>query len=170
MNAPTDHSLPADQHLPATLPPSPLLSASLLFSAPPRSVRVRATAPPQPSGRPLRLRLAPDSPLPRRVDGVWWPHSDDLLTELPELLAGLPRAWGDIVSVMVNGTTWAGAPGRMLICNQVVRLRRSTAAHAPDTVVLMAPGQGRRDLQVVPPDTTEEAAGPLMSAGARGLA
>ncbi|MFF8191675.1 DUF5994 family protein [Streptomyces bobili] len=170
MNAPTDHSLPADQHLPAPLLPSPLLSSSLLFSAPPRSVRVRAAADPQPSGRPLRLRLAPDGPLPRRVDGVWWPRSDDLLAELPELLAGLPRAWGDIVSVTVNGTTWAGAPGRMLVCNQVVRLRRSTAVHAPDTVVLMAPGQGRRDLQVVPPDTTEEAAGPLMSAGAGGLA
>ncbi|GGW54688.1 DUF5994 family protein [Streptomyces galilaeus] len=169
MNAPIDHTLPADQHLPAALLPSPLLSSSVLSSPPPRSARVRSALRPQPSGRPLRLRLAPDSPLPRRVDGVWWPRSDDLLAELPQLLAGLPRAWGDIVSVMVNGTTWAGAPGRMLVCNQVVRLRRSTAVHAPDTVVLMAPGQGRRDLQVVPPDTTEEAAWPLMSAGAGGL-
>ncbi|MCF4139437.1 DUF5994 family protein [Streptomyces sp. Tue 6430] len=107
--------------------------------------------------------------MPRRVDGVWWPHSDDLLTELPELLAGLPRAWGEITGVMVDGTAWAGSPGRMLVCNQVVRLRRSTTAHAPATVVLMAPGRGRRDLRVVPPGTTEEAAGPLMSAGADGL-
>ncbi|MFE7650447.1 DUF5994 family protein [Streptomyces phaeoluteigriseus] len=175
MNAPTDHTRPADQLLPAPLLPAPLLSpsspapalapSSSLLSAPQRrSARVRSALRPQGSGRLLRLHLAPESPVPRRVDGVWWPRSNDLLAELPELLAGLPRAWGDIVSVMVNGTTWAGAPGRMLVCNQVVRLRRSTATHAPDTIVLMAPGQGRRDLQVVPPDTTEEAAGPLMCA------
>ncbi|MEU8649437.1 DUF5994 family protein [Streptomyces sp. NPDC048737] len=152
MHAPTDHTVADGQ-----LRRSPSLHAPLLPSA-----RSRAARP----GPALRLRLAPDSQVPRRLDGVWWPRSDDLLAELPELLAGLPRAWGDIASVMVDGTAWAGSPGRMLVCNQVVRLRRSTAVHAPDTVVLMAPGRGRRDLRVIPPGTTEEAARPLMSAGA----
>jgi hypothetical protein len=45
-----------------------------------------------------------------------------------------------------------------------VRLRKTVAAHAPDTVVLLAPGHGRWDLLVVPPDTTEEAAEPIMTA------
>ncbi|MFD7137537.1 DUF5994 family protein [Streptomyces sp. NPDC059894] len=121
---------------------------------------------PPPSHPLLRLRLAPESALPRRIDGAWWPRTHDLMAELPHLLAGLPRAWGQIVSVMVNGAAWTGAPGRMLVCNQVVRLRRSTAARTPDTIVLMAPGQGRRDLLVVPPDTAEQAAQTLMSTAA----
>ncbi|MGC5034276.1 DUF5994 family protein [Streptomyces sp. DT190] len=122
------------------------------------------TAPPSPpTGPPLRLRLAPDSPLPRRLDGVWWPRSYDLLAELPQLLAGLPRAWGHIAGVTVNGAAWSAAPGRMLVCNKVVRLRRAAARHAPDTVVLLAPGHGRWDLLVVPPETAEEDAEPLMA-------
>ncbi|MFE0473282.1 DUF5994 family protein [Streptomyces sp. NPDC058947] len=122
------------------------------------------TAPPSPPAGPhLRLRLAPDSPLPRRLDGVWWPRSYDLPAELPHLLAGLPSAWGHIAGVTVNGAAWSAAPGRMLVCDRVVRLRRAAGRHAPDTVVLLAPGHGRWDLLVVPPDTTEEDAEPLMT-------
>ncbi|WP_409474005.1 DUF5994 family protein [Streptomyces sp. HC307] len=123
------------------------------------------TAPPSPPTPPLlRLRLAPHSTLPRRLDGVWWPRSYDLLAELPQLLAALPRAWGHIAGVTVNGAAWSAAPGRMLVANQVVRLRKTVAVHAPDTVVLLAPGHGRWDLLVVPPGTTEEAAEPIITA------
>jgi hypothetical protein len=125
------------------------------------------TAPPSPPSSPtgplLRLRLAPRSALPRRLDGAWWPRSYDLLKELPQLLAELPRAWGHITSVTVNGAVWSAAPGRMLVANQVVRLCRAVALHAPNTAVLLAPGQGRWDLLVVPPDTSEEAAEALMT-------
>ncbi len=112
----------------------------------------------------LRLRLAPHGALPRRIDGVWWPHSRDLLTQLPGLLAALPTAWGDITSVTVNSTAWSAAPGRMLVANQVVRLNKTAAPHDPDTVVLLSPGRGRWDLLVVPPDTPQEAAVSLMAA------
>ncbi|MGW0609441.1 DUF5994 family protein [Streptomyces sp. NPDC002788] len=125
-----------------------------------------ALQPPLSSHPVLRLRLAPRSGMPRPIDGAWWPRSYDLLAELPTLLAGLPRAWGHITSVTVNGGTWSPAPGRMLVCNQVVQLHRSFAASAPDTVLLLAPGRGRWDLLVVPPDTAEEAAEPLMAAAA----
>ncbi|WP_367321499.1 DUF5994 family protein [Streptomyces sp. HUAS ZL42] len=129
-----------------------------------------ALQPPLPSHPLLRLRLAPRGGLPRPIDGAWWPRSYDLLAELPQLLAGLPRAWGHITSVTVNGATWTAAPGRMLVANQVVRLRRTRTAATTHTVVLLAPGQGRWDLLVVPPDTTEEAAEPLMAAAAEGHA
>jgi len=118
----------------------------------------------------LRLRLAPHGGLPWPIDGAWWPRSYDLLAELPWLLTGLPHAWGHISSVTVNGATWSATPGRMLVFNQVVRLRRTLAASAPHTVVLLAAGRGRWDLLVVPPDTTEEAAEPLMAAAACGHA
>ncbi|RPF34633.1 DUF5994 family protein [Streptomyces sp. TLI_185] len=123
---------------------------------------------PPPSHPLLRLRLAPRGDLQRTIDGAWWPHSYDLLAELPRLLAGLPRAWGHITSVTVNGATWSAGPGRMLVANQVVRLRRNLTASAPQTIVLLTPGQGRWDLVVLPPDTTEEAAEPLMATAAGG--
>ncbi|GAB2958055.1 hypothetical protein GCM10023080_017190 [Streptomyces pseudoechinosporeus] len=123
-----------------------------------------ALQPPLPSYPLLRLRLAPRAGMPRRIDGVWWPRSYDLLVELPRLLAGLPQAWGHISSVTVNGATWSATPGRMLVFNQVVRLRRSTTMSAPDTVCLLAPSRGRWDLLVVPPDTPPDTAEPLMAA------
>ncbi|MFI8188622.1 DUF5994 family protein [Streptomyces sp. NPDC085946] len=126
------------------------------------------TAPPAPARPLLRLRLAPHSMLPRRLDGAWWPRSPDLLAELPGLLAALPRAWGHIAGVTVNGGAWSAAPGRMLVCNQVVRLSRAAGSHAPDTVVLLSPGHGRRDLLVVPSETPEDEAERLMTAALRG--
>ncbi|WP_210582395.1 DUF5994 family protein [Streptomyces sp. GESEQ-4] len=128
-----------------------------------------AMQPPLPSQPLLRLRLAPHGRMPRPIDGAWWPRSYDLLAELPWLLAGLPRAWGHITSVTVNGATWSAVPGRMLVSNQVVRLRRTPTASAAHTIVLLSPGQGRWDLLVVPPDTTEAAAEPLMAAAADAL-
>ncbi|MFM9812848.1 DUF5994 family protein [Streptomyces scabiei] len=125
-----------------------------------------ALQPPLPSHPVLRLRLAPQGGTPRRIDGAWWPRSYDLLAELPRLFAGLPRAWGNISSATVNGPMWSMPPGRMLVANQVVRLHRSLTAPAPHTIVLLAPGRGRWDLLVVPPDTTVEAAEPLMAAAA----
>ncbi|MCX5335841.1 MULTISPECIES: DUF5994 family protein [unclassified Streptomyces] len=127
-----------------------------------------ALQPPLPSLPVLRLRLAPRGGMPRPIDGAWWPRSYDLLAELPQLLAGLPRAWGHITSATVNGAAWSAVPGRMLVFNQVVRLRRSLTASAPHTIVLLAPGRGRWDLLVVPPDTAEAAAEPLMAAAVAG--
>ncbi|MBZ6200928.1 hypothetical protein KVH17_14490 [Streptomyces olivaceus] len=112
----------------------------------------------------VRLRLAPHGTLPRRIDGLWWPYSRDLLTQLPEMLAALPSAWGDITGVTVDAAAWSAAPGRMFVANQVVRLHRAPASpHAPDRIVLLSPGLGRWDLLVIPPDTTEEAAAVLMA-------
>jgi hypothetical protein len=112
--------------------------------------------------------MCPHGGLPRPIDGAWWPRSYDLLAELPRLLAGLPRAWGHITGVTVNGPVWSAPPGRMLVSNQVVRLRRTLTPSTPHTVVLLAPGRGRWDLVVVPPDTAEETAEQLMAAAADG--
>ncbi|MFF3207598.1 DUF5994 family protein [Streptomyces sp. NPDC002962] len=125
-----------------------------------------ALQPPLPSQPLLRLSLAPRGTIPRPIDGAWWPRSYDLLSELPRLLGGLPPEWGQITSVTVSGSKWSATPGRTLVCNQVVRLRRTLTTSAPDTVVLLAPGQGRWDLLVVPPDTTEQAAQLSMAAAA----
>lgn len=123
-----------------------------------------ALQPPLPSSPSSVCVSHPAPAMPRRIDGAWWPRSYELLVELPRLLAGLPQAWGHISSVTVNGATWSATPGRMLVFNQVVRLRRSTTMSAPDTVCLLAPSRGRWDLLVVPPDTLPDTAEPLMAA------
>ncbi|MFI8933197.1 DUF5994 family protein [Streptomyces sp. NPDC053474] len=104
-----------------------------------------------------RLRLAPAGGGPRSIDGVWWPHTDDLVTELPLLLRALPRTWARIVHVTVRTATWAAFPGRMLCAGQVLHLHGNAAVHAPATACLLAPGAGRWDLLVVPhlTDTAE---------------
>ena len=43
-----------------------------------------------------RLRLKPKAPQTGYVDGAWWPRSDDLTTELPDLLAVLSVRLGPI--------------------------------------------------------------------------
>ena len=49
---------------------------------------------------PVRLTLCEQ--LGRRVDGAWWPHSNRLATELPELVSVLHGRLGDVVDISVN--------------------------------------------------------------------
>jgi hypothetical protein len=47
-----------------------------------------------------RLRLKPKAPRSGYVDGAWWPYSNDLLKELPDLLAVLSVRLGPIERVL----------------------------------------------------------------------
>ncbi|MET8136381.1 DUF5994 family protein [Streptomyces sp. NPDC005251] len=123
---------------------------------------------PLPSLPLARVRLAPHSALPRRIDGAWWPRSRDLLGELPLLIGTLPRLWGQITAVTVNTAMWPMSPGRMLVANHVVLLRRSTGPHGRHTISLLSQGRGRRELLVVPPEVDAADAEPLMAAAAAG--
>ncbi|WP_037819016.1 DUF5994 family protein [Streptomyces sp. NRRL B-3229] len=124
-----------------------------------------APPPPLSSSSAVRLRLVSQPAqghMARRIDGAWWPHSPDLASELPRLLGGLPHAWGQVTSALVDEAVWSPFPGRLLVANQVVRLRRTTIQRSPSTVCLLAPGRGRWDLLVVPPAATDAEAGRLM--------
>ncbi|AXE87325.1 DUF5994 family protein [Streptomyces sp. Go-475] len=121
--------------------------------------------PPVPARPEVRLRLAAQprqGRTARRIDGAWWPRSYDLAAELPGLLGVLPRAWGRISSVLVNGDAWPACPERLLVAGQAVHVGRKDSPTAPHTVCLLAPGRGRWDLLVVPPATAESEAGRLM--------
>ena len=75
--------------------------------------------------RPLitpRLRLKPKGSTAGSVDGAWWPHSDDLPIELPDLLAVLSIRLGPIDRVTYNFADWATAPAKFPTGDDMVRL------------------------------------------------
>jgi hypothetical protein len=69
-----------------------------------------------------RLRLKREAPVTGYVDGAWWPRSDDLPTELPDLLEVLSVRLGAVARVTYNLAEWAKAPRRVAIGGRIVRL------------------------------------------------
>jgi len=69
-----------------------------------------------------RLRLKRKAPTNGFVDGAWWPHGDDLTTELPDLLTVLSVRLGDIARVRYNRNEWTMAPAKLRFADQLVRL------------------------------------------------
>jgi len=69
-----------------------------------------------------RLRLKPKAPHSGYVDGAWWPHTDDLTTELPDLLAVLSVRLGRIDRVLYKLNAWAKAPRKLVTGGRAVRL------------------------------------------------
>lgn len=69
-----------------------------------------------------RLRLKPKTPQTGHVDGAWWPHSDNLTKELPDLIAGLSVQLGDIERVRYHRGEWANAPVEHTADGHPVRL------------------------------------------------
>ena len=70
-----------------------------------------------------RLRLKPKGSTDGHVDGAWWPHSEDLPTELPDLLAVLSVRLGQIDRVTYNFADWSTAPSTMTAGDDTVGLR-----------------------------------------------
>jgi hypothetical protein len=77
---------------------------------------------PTPPDHTPRLRLKPKAPASGYVDGAWWPRSDDLVAELPDLLAVLSVRLGKIDRVMFGLTEWAKAPARFGTGGRMVKL------------------------------------------------
>jgi len=69
-----------------------------------------------------RLRLKSKAPHSGYVDGAWWPHSDDLAAELPDLLAVLSVRLGRIDRVSYRLGAWANAPRKVTTGGRAVRL------------------------------------------------
>ena len=99
-----------------------------------------------------RLRLKPKTPTTGHVDGAWWPRSDDLAEELPDLLAVLSVRLGPVGRVMYNLAEWAKMPPRLTTGGRAVRLDGYRLQPAN---TLQVQGIGRESvlLLVVPPDT-----------------
>ena len=99
-----------------------------------------------------RLRLKPKAPQTGYVDGAWWPRSDDLTTELPDLLAVLSVRLGPIDRVLYKLSDWAKAPAKLATGGRAVRLD-GFRLQPPNTVEVLGLNRNRIALLVVPPHT-----------------
>ncbi|MFJ5231150.1 DUF5994 family protein [Kitasatospora sp. NPDC088391] len=113
-------------------------------------------------GRPLRLLLAPERRKPGRLDGAWWPRSNDLLRELPSLAAKLDARWGRVTRITVNPAQWPVIPRRIPVTGHVVHAGWYAAEQDKHMVMLRSYGR-RLDLLVVPPQTDAVDADRLMA-------
>ncbi|BBX04591.1 hypothetical protein BST36_25555 [Mycolicibacterium moriokaense] len=115
-----------------------------------------------------RLRLKPKACMSGYVDGAWWPHSDDLTTQLPDLLAVLSVRLGPIGRVVYNANEWDTPPRKVTIGGRTVRLGGFQYQPVHTLEVLGLSGN-RIALLVVPPNTDpEEAHTALMAAAGPG--
>jgi uncharacterized protein DUF5994 len=112
-----------------------------------------------------RLRLKPKAPVSGHVDGAWWPRTDDLITELPDLLAVLSVRLGTIDRVLYNLAEWAQMPKRLTTGGRAVRLDGYRLQPA-NTVQVMGLGRDKMLLLVVPPHTDPETAHEAMMTAA----
>ncbi|GAA5085481.1 DUF5994 family protein [Nocardia iowensis] len=112
--------------------------------------------------RTLRLRLKPTAPKTGYVDGAWWPHTYELATELPALLAAVADRIGPIHHVAYPLDEWARTAGDLVIAGQTVRVEgiRHGTMH---TVEMLGVKNRRVVLLVVPPTTGADDASVTMS-------
>jgi Family of unknown function (DUF5994) len=112
-----------------------------------------------------RLRLKPKAPSTGQVDGAWWPHSDDLPVELPDLLAVLSVRLGPIDHVTYNFADWAAAPATFPTGSDTVRLS-GFYQQQNNTVEVVGTNRAKLVLLVVPSRTEPERAHDIMMSAA----
>ncbi len=130
-----------------------------------RQARTDVGRHPTPPDYTPRLRLKPKAKRSGYVDGAWWPWSDDLTSELPDLLAVLSVRLGRIERVMYNLGEWAIAPAKAMLGERSVRLdgyRRQPI----NTLEVRGITRERIVLLVVPPRTNADQAHATMMAAA----
>jgi uncharacterized protein DUF5994 len=112
-----------------------------------------------------RLRLKPKAPTTGYVDGAWWPHSDDLTIELPDLLAVLSVRLGPIDRVLYNVAEWTKPPAKLHIGGRVIRLD-SYQRQPVNTIEVLGLNRNKIVLLVVPSRTDPDFAHATMMAAA----
>ena len=131
----------------------------------PRQDRTSVGRHPTPPQHTPRLRLKPKAPHSGYVDGAWWPHSDALTTELPDLLAVLSVRLGRIDRVLYKLTDWSKAPTKLATGGRSVRLD-GYRLQPPNIIEVRGLNRNRIVLLVVPPHTDPDRAHATLMAAA----
>ncbi|ORV93761.1 hypothetical protein AWC11_05710 [Mycobacterium interjectum] len=112
-----------------------------------------------------RLRLKAKAPQSGYVDGAWWPHTDDLTAELPDLLSVLSVRLGRIARVLYNINDWATAPAKFATGGRTVRLD-GYQRQPVNTVEVLGLNRNKIVLLVVSPHADPDQAHAIMMTAA----
>jgi hypothetical protein len=112
-----------------------------------------------------RLRMKPKAPQSGYVDGAWWPRSDDLAAELPDLLAVLSVRLGRIDRVLFNSNEWAKPSAKFATGGRRVRLD-GYRLQPTNTVEVLGLNRSRIVLLVVRPNADPDLAHATLMAAA----
>ena len=112
-----------------------------------------------------RFRLKTKEVCSGYVDGAWWPRSDDLMTELPDLIAVLPVRQGAIRRVTYNLIEWRTTPTELVTSGCAVELD-GYRGHPPNTVEVVDAEGNKISLLVVPFQTDPDQAHAIVMAAA----
>jgi hypothetical protein len=112
-----------------------------------------------------RLKLKRKSPMSGHVDGAWWPHSDDLAAELPDLLTVLSVRLGAVERVNYRLGEWGPAPRKISAGGHVMRL--DGFHNQPPHTLGFSDGRGHNlVLLAVPANTDADLAHTILMAAA----
>ncbi|MFC4496318.1 DUF5994 family protein [Streptomyces ovatisporus] len=119
----------------------------------------------EPFAAPLvRLALKPEGPPTGLLDGAWWPHSRNLLRELPTLAAVLDPLWGRVTRISVNPAHWPAVPRKVPVGGHVIKVGWFKDEQDEHELVLLSYRTRRWNLLVIPPGATAATAARLMAA------
>ena len=119
--------------------------------------------------RPLRLRLQPTAPLGKAkalVGGAWWPYTDNLITELTPLLAGMAERGYAVHRISYSLSAWQDVPRKVHLAGTLIRLGGYRTQSAAVLHLIDSSGKAPLVLMVIPPDTTPAAAEKALQLGA----
>lgn len=112
---------------------------------------------------PARLALCSRGTAPGAVDGVWWPSSNDLRVELPDLVAVLALSLGPVHRVVYDPAIWPHAPSRIIRGTTQVSVD-PYAMVASDTIYLVGTHARNAVLYVMPPKSRSDVVRRMLAA------
>ena len=86
-------------------------------------------------------------------DGAWFPRSNDLAAEVPELIAELERRGVRVERFTYALDAWLPAPRKVVVNGRTVRTGGFRSMNAQVVCITWAGGLRRADLLVIPPET-----------------
>lgn len=104
-----------------------------------------------------RLALCERDQTRGAVDGVWWPKSLDLSSELPDLVAVFGSWIGAVHRIVYDPTVWLPAPARVIRGNEMVSLDPYRLIFS-DTIFLVGTHSRDAVLFVLSPSSSGEEA------------
>ncbi|GAA1956632.1 hypothetical protein GCM10009838_10680 [Catenulispora subtropica] len=120
--------------------------------------------PPLGAGYLPRLSLEPTMSGSGLFDGAWWPRSNDIALELPDLITALSLRLGRIRRVALDTAAWGDVPRSIAANGDTVRI--GWLATSTGTITLSRGIDDHHILLVVPPATAWHTAAAAMAVAA----